>query len=355
MKKLAKSLAALSLLAAGAAGASAEHGPSIFDKSYQCRDGAKCEYGAVPCNFEASAEALFLMRDGGNRVFIGEEATAGGTVLQVLSTKSDDFSIRTGFRVAASCRVSDTCDIQGVYFGVQQFLASDSITRQDTINNFLSSPYLFIGANGTFISYDYESRLYNLEINARYNTRLSDHWNARFIGGFRFIHIEEKFQVQGQELVQNAELTTSNSHNNMLMGQIGMEMEHAFGKHFDLGVVTKAGLGVNAAGNHLTNLLTTFPLPTQTRMDSSTDEAALCGMIEVGAFGRLYITDCLSIRGGYSVMFLSGLALAPEQLDLTNGDLATGDRVQQGRTGSGLNTGGTMILHGPSAGIEVRW
>lgn len=355
MKKFVTSLAALSLLGLGAAGASAEHGPSLFDKCYKDRGGAECDYGAVPHHVEAGVEGIFLIRDGGNRVFIAEESSATGQVFQVLSSKSDDFSIRTGFRAWASCRVSDSCDIQGIYFGVQQFLSSDAITRTDPVNNFLFSPYLFIGNNGSFISYDYESELHNLEINARYMTRLSDNWNMRFIGGVRFIHLEEKFQVQGQELVQNAELTTANTHNNMIMAQVGFEMEHAFGKHFDLGLHTKAGLGVNSAGNHLTNLLTSFPLPTQTRMDESTDEAALCSVVEAGVFGRLYITDCFSIRGGYSVMFLSGLALAPEQLDLTNGDLSTADRVAAGRTGAGLNTGGTMILHGPSAGVEFRW
>jgi hypothetical protein len=141
----------------------------------------------------------------------------------------------------------------------------------------------------------------------------------------------------------------------MIMWQVGMEMEHTFGKHFDLGLTVKAAMGVNSAGNHNTNVLTSFPLPTVTRMDESKDDAALCGIIEAGVYGRLYITDCFCIRGGYSVMLLSGLALAPEQLDLTNGDLATADRVQAGRTGQGLNTGGTMVLHGPTAGIEVRW
>jgi hypothetical protein len=354
MKKHVKSLAALSLLALGAASASAEHGPSIFDKDFKCRDGVKAPYEPVPYHFEASGEAIFLMRDGGNRVFLADESSAAGQVFQVLSSKTDDFSIRTGFKVNVSCRLSDTCDIQGSFFSVQQFLASDAITRQDPVNNFLFSPYLFVGANGQFISYDYESKIYNLELNARYNTRLSDDWTTRFIGGFRYIHIEEKFQLYGQELVQNAELTTSNTHNNLIMLQIGMEMEHAFGKYFDLGVSAKTGLGVNSAGNHITNILTSFPLPTDTRVDETTNNAALCGIIEVGAFGRLYITDCVSIRGGYNVMFLSGLALAPEQLDLTNGDIAAA-QTAAGRTGHGLNTGGSMVLHGPTAGLEVRW
>lgn len=57
------------------------------------------------------------------------------------------------------------------------------------------------------------------------------------------------------------------------------------------------------------------------------------------------LADGWALRAGYNLIWLSGVALAPNQFDF--GDLPT--------SGTGLNGGAGVFLHGGSLGVEARW
>lgn len=57
------------------------------------------------------------------------------------------------------------------------------------------------------------------------------------------------------------------------------------------------------------------------------------------------LTDTWGLRAGYNLIWLSGVALAPNQFDF--GAAST--------SGSGLNGGAGLFLHGASLGLEARW
>jgi hypothetical protein len=48
---------------------------------------------------------------------------------------------------------------------------------------------------------------------------------------------------------------------------------------------------------------------------------------------------------GYNLIWIEGVALAPDQLDFTNTTTS----------GSGIDTDGGVFLHGVNAGLEARW
>jgi hypothetical protein len=50
------------------------------------------------------------------------------------------------------------------------------------------------------------------------------------------------------------------------------------------------------------------------------------------------------LRTGYNLIWIEGLALAPDQLDFSN----TGDDAE-------LQDGGGVFLHGVNIGLEGRW
>jgi hypothetical protein len=70
---------------------------------------------------------------------------------------------------------------------------------------------------------------------------------------------------------------------------------------------------------------------------------AALGELDVVLIRRL--SDMWSLRLGYSVIGLGGLALAPDQLDFTDTSLS----------GSNVNSQGWIFLHGLLAGVEARW
>jgi hypothetical protein len=72
---------------------------------------------------------------------------------------------------------------------------------------------------------------------------------------------------------------------------------------------------------------------------------------EVGFVGDLScslvrrVTDDVSIRVGYNLIWLSGVAPAPDQFDFTT----------TASSGTGLDPGGNVFLHGANFGLERRW
>jgi hypothetical protein len=71
--------------------------------------------------------------------------------------------------------------------------------------------------------------------------------------------------------------------------------------------------------------------------DSRSDVAAV---IEFGVTGKYMITPHFWLNAGYDLMWVTGLALAPEQMDFS------------ARPSGHLNTGGTVFYHGLTAGFE---
>ena len=108
----------------------------------------------------------------------------------------------------------------------------------------------------------------------------------------------------------------------------------------------------DGAGNNVFDPITgeqEFDTVTTFALDPSTNNAAenltdenLAFLAEVNLFGTYQLRPNLHFRAGYDIMFLSGLTLAPENLELVNG------------FGS-LNTSGTVLLHGGSVGFEATW
>ncbi len=66
---------------------------------------------------------------------------------------------------------------------------------------------------------------------------------------------------------------------------------------------------------------------------------------ELGLNGNYKFSECLSLRGGYQVYWVEGLALAPEQLDFTDTDTS----------GTSLDKNGGLFIHGAHAGLMAQW
>jgi len=57
-----------------------------------------------------------------------------------------------------------------------------------------------------------------------------------------------------------------------------------------------------------------------------------------------HITERWSLRGGYTLLYIDGVALAPENFD-------PADLENQ----PGINVNGDVFLHGVNAGMEFSW
>ena len=82
--------------------------------------------------------------------------------------------------------------------------------------------------------------------------------------------------------------------------------------------------------------------------DLGTNVGQVAFVGELGATGVYDLNDIWSLRAGYAIFWLGGLALAPNQL---NAQKLCPDKPVSGAT----DTGGSVVVQGITLGLEGRW
>lgn len=209
--------------------------------------------------------------------------------------------------------------------------------------------------------FSYQSHIHNWELNSRIRPRIrkdrlvlqpSGRWRREersgphysFLYGFRVANIGERslFHSRSRIIDDTDVFNTSGDYhvrtgNNMVGLQIGGDMIHRYNK-WSWGFRGKTSAMVNSAHQISTVRSDGFGLAPNFRVSDS--RSALAAIIEFGVTGKYMLTPHVWLTGGYDLMWITGLALAPEQMDF-------------GPTPSGrVNMGGTVFYHGLTAGFE---
>ena len=103
------------------------------------------------------------------------------------------------------------------------------------------------------------------------------------------------------------------------------------------------GIFGNAAEQHSDPIVDFPAFVVRPRRSESGGDIAFVG--DLNLTGIYHLDDVWGIRLGYNLIWIEGVALAPDQLDFTNTTTS----------GSGISTDGGVLLHGVSAGVEARW
>jgi len=134
------------------------------------------------------------------------------------------------------------------------------------------------------------------------------------------------------------------SSSNLIGGQIGIRRRRDWDR-WALEGTAKAGVA-GVVLSQSSGAITSSLAPGQVYRDptsASTGGVGLLSVINATAVYRL--TDHWGLRAGYNLIWLDGLALAPDQWDFT-------DTADSGRSVVG---GGSLFLHGANLGVERRW
>jgi hypothetical protein len=284
-------------------------------------------------NWYVRGEVLFLHRNSNviNQTVV--QTAAGGT--PVVSTADFDFPMVAGLSLLVGHRLDSNSAWELSYFGLHNW--SRNIIAADADN--LDAP----GGLGTGTDFDaadvmnveYLSRLNNVEFNI-----LRDQSRLAWLAGFRYVNWEEEFNIQATNDtdVSNYKVGTSN---NLFGGQFGAR---AFfpGYSFDWDVTGKVGLFGNAAQQRQ---LLADDNDTVVLRNTSVNGGAVSFVGDLNASLYYRLNRTWGIRGGYNIMLITGLALAPDQLDFTNTPVS----------GLGINRSGDVFLHGANVGVEAIW
>jgi hypothetical protein len=150
----------------------------------------------------------------------------------------------------------------------------------------------------------YASQLHSGEINLRRSLDCRTTWLA----GFRWVELHEFALAQASGASGSGD-TAIRTHNHLYGCQIGAERVFWDGcGGFRLDGYIKAGVYGNSGG-HLAVSTGSFSVPDAYVRE---DHTAFVG--QYGFIGHYPLTEFLSVFGGYELMWIDGVALAPNQL-----------------------------------------
>jgi hypothetical protein len=185
---------------------------------------------------------------------------------------------------------------------------------------------------------------------AELNLRSCEGGLITWIGGFRWVEWNQQANVDYAFLnpvPDGSGNVASQTGNNLYGGQLGAELPlWDAGSRLKIKGIGKSGVFYNrAAYQHSTTEFVTstgevFP---QGSVAAAADQTAFVG--EVGANASLCVTSWLTWRAGYTLFWLSGVAVPASQLPVTS--FGEGTAL--------VNTQGSVLLHGVTTGLEARW
>ncbi len=296
------------------------------------------------------AEALFLKRDNQSwnqpAVITGTWPDAYDTVL---STGDLDFGWEPGLRAVAGIRLNECTGwgLEGSYFGLFNAdagavaLATDAgapLTLPGPIG-----PTLNVFQAADQIGLDYGSELHSADLSlVRCRSGAAGCGSVEWLAGFRYLDLSETFGISGVRVIQGLPETgvcNVATDNDLYGAQVGARLRRCLGR-LSGEVTGKAGIYYNDASQD--QFILDFPNTIVRDGRATDDHTAFMGELNLSVIYRL--TNVWGVRAGYNLMWIEGVALAPDQLDFSS---ATD--VNQ------VSTNGGLFLHGVNVGLEARW
>ncbi|MFV2067467.1 MAG: BBP7 family outer membrane beta-barrel protein [Pirellulales bacterium] len=190
--------------------------------------------------------------------------------------------------------------------------------------------------DATFHSQSYSSRLNSIEF-------MRKHWGWDVLTqsvGFRYVNIEEEFRLDSINGTGAAGLFVLDTNNHLFGLQYGFDLLYPFGDRWVFTSKGKIGGYVNLISGDLT-----LDNDGGYVQINDADEVELSLLGEWGTYLSCRISPNISARIGYEFWYVSGVALAYDQVQ----------NVVTPASGRSIDSGGDLVYHGATGGIEVVW
>jgi hypothetical protein len=306
------------------------------------------------------ADAVFLARDSTNDLTFARNGALG---TEALTTEDLDYELRPGVRFTLGRTINDYFRIEGSYLGQQHW--DDSVTIRNTQPNALGgqgnlfSPFSQFGNPAAIAGFDYNNRvtldttseLNSAEINLRYRAPVRcGAWETIVLVGARYISVNESFGYFSQAAVptplgaaQDLDVETTND---LMGGQIGGNVIYRASERWWINFDGKAGVYGNSTTQNTVFASTDSQGATTTVLGEAQEgTTAFVGDIKVESCFQLF--PRLTVLAGYSAMGIDGLALGASNVQTDLNILTLGPAEVQHN--------GTVIYHGPHAGLVWHW
>jgi len=310
------------------------------------------------CPFYFLADAVMLRRDVHNATDI---AALNGPGTIVLSTRDLDMPFKAGPRFLVGHTFEDSpYQVEFSYFWLDNLNVGAAV-RDDTPNSGgelgnLFSPFGGFGDSpisgldfNSLVSIREYSTFQNMELNLRRNLPMPEgRLTTSFLIGARFLGIREQFDYSTQSALPASPTTNAiriRTRNELYGFQIGQLFAFNVDQYWFINTEIKGAILNNSAGQDSLYTQSIGGVATTYTGNKSADGTSFLGDLAVTLVCRP--TEHVTTRIGYQAIWLTGAAIAAKNLP-TEIDILTSGPAQ-------LNNRGTVVYHGPHAGIEIAW
>jgi hypothetical protein len=265
----------------------------------------------------------------------------------LFSTDDFDFDTDSGVRIGYGGRFCDCWGGEIVYMGVFEPSDSAYVEREDSL---MLPGALGLQVNNFFgadrVDVNYSSDLHSIEANLLRcrccRDCCADGRSMEWLAGFRYLNLDEDFSISSYDSDESTTVFEVDTENNLYGAQFGGRHRRCSGC-FGCETTLKAGVFANDVEQSQSPIID-FPDFLFREGRSSDDvQAAFVGDLNFTLIWQF--CELWGLRAGYNLIWLEGVALAPDQLDFTN----TPD------SGRNLDADGGVFLHGVNLGLESRW
>lgn len=336
-----------------------------------CCEASECDGCGDGCGrvrrWFAAGDAIWLQRDTPTNFELARDVEAAGNQVGGRFFDLDraaGFDQQAGFRALLGYRIGCRGAAEFSYFGLNYWEGSAALRDPSGGAVAVQSPYLGSSIptadNGfSAITAHYNSELHNAEANLRWYLCESPCGTLSVLTGVRYLSWREQLTLTGKDDFDpnRIETTRIRTFNNLIGWQCGGEFTHGLMQGLlHLGGAAKAGIYGNPALQHTTNVYT--GPNAGLAVEGRNLEASSSGILEASLHATLWVTGNLKVRSGYQVMYVTGLALAPDNLRLnetTIRDIDIPNIPAPPGTAQRINNDSDLFLHGPFAGLEYRF
>jgi len=247
------------------------------------------------------------------------------------------FGVNAGWRMSAIRQTGSTWDHE-VNYTYLPFEETNTVVGVPFNFNTMFAGFVGFGDIQMFDT-RYYSQTHSFELNAR---RELDCYPITVIAGFRYADLYENAKLRADAGGGLVDMLDTSVENHLYGGQLGLEAVLLSRDCWDIDVYGKAGVFA-ARSSQSTTAIEPFGIGSQTDFGKTNGTALIA---EFGVNGRVQLTDCLSLRAGFMMMWLEGVALAPDQWNDLDFSIPT--------TGVIDNNGG-FLAYGGSFGVDAVW
>ena len=272
-----------------------------------------------------AVDAIFLRRSRADSLRLISNQATGRTVLDAASF---EFQHEINPRVQLSRPLGNDFGIELSYFGIYNW----NSTRNRSGDLVFHGPGFTLGVNPASFGVQYSSEMHSAEVN------LLRPINECLVlsAGLRYLYFNDN--LFADELTTPfAEVLRVDTRNNLFGGQLGGKvLLFDIEEYFRLEGTWNFGLYADQSRQHTSTSFLGPPV--------GADAWKTAFSAQVGLAGTYRMTEHMVLRFGYQVMWLTGVALAPDQIPVT--DLST--------TTAAVSTD-DLFLDGAHVGLEIIW